>query len=138
MTLSSMTAQLQPLMGWLAVISLITFIVSLLLIPFVVRKMPTDIFINLEKRVKDKIHKSFQSYLILLLANLLAVLLILIGIIMLFIPGQGLLTILVGLLLLSFPGKKKVILNLIRRQQIQKSLDWIRTKQNKEPFLWPE
>ena len=130
--------KVQPLFGWLAAVSLITFIVSLLLIPFIVSKLPSDIFINYPKQARTKIHKSIKSYLIFVLANLLAITLIISGFIMLFIPGQGLLTILIGLLLLSFPGKQKAVLSLIRRKQLQKSLNWIRAKQKKGPFLWPE
>ncbi len=138
MALSSLIEKIQPLLGWLAAVSLVTFIISLLLIPFIISKLPTDTFINIQKRARVRIRKSFKSYLFLLFANILAVFLICSGIIMLFIPGQGLLTILVGFLLLSFPGKQRVVLNLIRRQQIQKSLNWIRVKQKREPFVWPE
>jgi hypothetical protein len=73
-----------------------------------------------------------------LLRNLLGLILLFAGIAMLFLPGQGLLTILLGILLLSIPGKQRLITYLTRGTAVRLSLDWLRKKAGKEPFLWPE
>ncbi|ABG39989.1 hypothetical protein Patl_1466 [Paraglaciecola sp. T6c] len=58
------------------------------------------------------------------------------GIIMLVLPGQGLITMLIGLSLIPFPGKNKLEQNLLSRQSVRSSLNWIRAKANKEPFIF--
>ena len=68
----------------------------------------------------------------------LGLILILAGIIMLFLPGQGILTILLGVLLISFPGKHKLVQAIVFQPKIQRSLDWLRKKRKKTPFIWPE
>jgi hypothetical protein len=55
---------------------------------------------------------------------------------MLVLPGQGLLTMLIGLSLLPFPGKQKMEQNILSRKSIRQSLNWIRIKANKEPFIF--
>ena len=60
------------------------------------------------------------------------------GILMIFMPGQGLLTILMGLALLNFPGKRSAELALARYPPVRKALDWIRQKANKPPFQIPD
>lgn len=131
-------AFLEPFLGWLALLSTLTFVISLLLIPFFVSRLPADCFLRLSKKKDREKHYSFWSLLLSILSNIIGLLLLFAGIIMLFLPGQGLLTILLGLLLLSFPGKQKLIDRLIRRPGIQRSLDWIRTKSRKPPFYWPQ
>jgi hypothetical protein len=125
-------------MTWLAGISLVTFLTSLLLIPIIIGRLSADIFSRLEAGRINSPGLSPVRILFLILRNLVAVFLLLSGFIMLFIPGQGLLTMLIGFLLLSFPGKQKIVLQLVRRPGIRKSLDWVRKKQKVPPFQWPE
>ncbi len=128
---------LQPLLGWLAALSLFTFIFSLVLIPWVVGRLAQDCFLKLYHNDASTSQPSFASVMMAILRNVLGLFLVLAGIAMLFLPGQGLLTILIGALLLSFPGKHKLINGLVRQPKIQHSLDWIRKKRGKEAFLWP-
>jgi hypothetical protein len=61
---------------------------------------------------------------------------LLIGLVMLVLPGQGLITILIGISLLPFPGKNKMEKNILSRKSVRSSLNWIRIKANKEPFIF--
>ena len=54
--------------------------------------------------------------------NLYGSLLILAGIVMLFLPGQGILTILFGFLLLDFPGKRGLWRRMLAHPKIEPSL----------------
>ena len=56
------------------------------------------------------------------------------GLLMLVLPGQGILTLLAGLVLLDFPGKFLLLRWLARKDRILRSLNWIRKKGHKEPF----
>jgi hypothetical protein len=61
---------------------------------------------------------------------------LLIGLVMLVLPGQGLITMLIGFSLLPFPGKNKVEQNILSLKSVRSSLNWIRIKANKEPFIF--
>lgn len=58
------------------------------------------------------------------------------GLAMLVLPGQGLITILIGLSLIPFPGKHKLEKNILARKSVRSSLNWIRIKAKKEPFIF--
>ena len=76
------------------------------------------------------------SYVVNIAKILIGVFLLLCGIAMLVLPGQGLLTIVIGLSLIPFPGKKKLEQNILSRKSVRSSLNWIRTKANKAPFIF--
>jgi hypothetical protein len=78
------------------------------------------------------------SYLIHIAKIFLGLCLLLCGIAMLVLPGQGIITIILGLSLLPFPGKNKVEQNLLGRKSVRSTLNWIRKKANKEPFIFHE
>lgn len=128
---------LQNVLSWLAGISFFTFLLSLLLIPFIVGLLAPDYFLKFRGR-RRKWPLTPRSLFLLILRNLLGGLLILAGIGMLFLPGQGLLTILLGILLLSFPGKYRLVNRLAGFRGVRRSLDWLRKKEGKSPFIWPD
>ncbi|MCP4337900.1 MAG: hypothetical protein GY799_03215, partial [Desulfobulbaceae bacterium] len=85
---------LQPLLGWLAMLSVLTFFLSLILIPWVVGKLRQDCFLTLQQKERHTTPHSIGAIILAILRNVLGVTLLFAGIIMLFLPGQGLLTIL--------------------------------------------
>jgi len=100
--------------------------------------LPEDCFLRLHAKERGRSIYSLSGVTLFLVRNLLGLLLLLAGIAMLFLPGQGLLTILMGVLLISFPGKDKLVDNLVCRPKIQQSMDWFRKKRGKPPFIWPQ
>lgn len=124
------------ILGWLAGVSIATFLLSLLLIPVVVAKLPGDCFLRLQSQGRRK-PPGIGFLVLLVLRNFLGMLLLLAGFAMLFLPGQGLLTMILGLLLLSFPGKDRLILLLTASPSSRHGLDWLRKKAGKAPFRWP-
>lgn len=129
------------LLQWLVPVSILTFLLSLGLIPWIVGRLSETCFLRFSSSTPPPIQrkpKTFATLFFLFFRNVLGLFLFLAGFAMLFLPGQGLLTMLIGLLLLSFPGKQRLIRSLIRKQMIQQSLDWIRKKRGKKPFQWPE
>lgn len=121
---------------WIAVLSTFTFILSLLLIPWLIGRLSPDCFLRLSRK-RSQAPFSFWRLVLALLRNTLGLLLLFAGIIMLFLPGQGLLTIVLGILLISFPGKQKLLIGLVSRPGVQRSMDWIRKKRKRPPFNWP-
>ena len=120
--------------------SLITFLGSLLGLPWLIGRLDSQYFCSLAQDQTNMRQEQLTglNFLWLVLRNSIGILLFIVGMAMLFLPGQGLLTMLIGLCLLDFPGKKKILLWLLQKKNIQKGLNWIRRKRHKEEFLFPD
>jgi len=120
---------------WLGIISSICFLASLAIIPWIICKLEADHFLHLyghnNRHPLGFVHLRLLRYL-------LGVILLIAGLLMLFLPGQGLLTMILGLSLLDFPGKQKAVDKLLQIPSIQKALNWIRAKGGKNNFHYPE
>jgi hypothetical protein len=126
------------LFGYLGLLSLATFILSLLCIPLLVARLPEDVFLTQVHSKSTPKPLTIGRVMLFILKNSVGLILLVAGILMLFLPGQGLITIVIALVLLSFPGKKSLFTLLIRQPQVQHSLDWLRKKTKKPPFRWPD
>ena len=129
--------QLNP--EWLVTIGLISiamFVLSLLIVPIVVVRIPEDYFSD-QRRHKSRwarFHPVLR-YTLVGLKNLAGLVLLLMGILMLVLPGQGLLTIFFGVALMDFPGKFAIERRFISYPKILNSINWIRKKANRKPLL---
>ncbi len=124
-----------PYLELLGILSCLTFALSILIIPWFICRLPVDYFLFPQNRQLSKRSELMKLFL-LLLRNVVGIILVQAGILMLFLPGQGILTILIGLLCMSFPGKQHMIDYLIRQKALQKSLNWTRRKLSLPPFIW--
>jgi hypothetical protein len=123
----------------IGIISVITFVGSLIMIPVLVVNIREDYFIRKERDFKSmKKLEIFLYFAALVFKNILGILFILAGIAMLVLPGQGILTILLGVSLVNFPGKRKLELELVQREAVHKAINWIREKAGKKPLIIPE
>lgn len=119
----------------LGLISLVSFIASLFLIPYFVVRIPVDYFAEKQRQpaVWAQKHVIFR-WLVLILKNLFGIAFIFLGLAMLILPGQGLLTIFLGVLLVNFPGKYRVERRLIQYPGIHRGIDWLRQRAGREPL----
>ena len=69
-----------------------------------------------------------------IIKNLIGYTLIIGGMLMLVLPGQGLFTILIGLMLSNYPGKFYIEKKFIAIPSILKTINWLRKKSNKPPL----
>ena len=129
-------AKYMPLLKWLGIISFFTFMVSILLIPWLIRLLPSDYFIRGKKPPSLVPSHPIITLVLTLLRNIFGILLLLAGIAMLFLPGQGILTMLLGISLLNCPGKHAIIQKLIQQPSVQRGTNWIRAKTKRPPFIW--
>lgn len=121
--------------GWFAVVSLATFVVSAVALPWLLTRLPEDYF----DETSPTVHPTWPRQRALywawrLLKNLLGGVLLVAGFVMLFTPGQGILTIMAGLWLVDLPGKRRWERYLIGRPQVLTSINWIRQKSGQPPL----
>ena len=122
----------------LFVASLLMFFGSLFVLPLLLARMPADYFIR-ERSERVPGERGWVAWLAgKLFKNSLGGLLILAGIAMLVLPGQGLITLLIGLSLVDFPGKRAVQLAIIRRPRVHKTVNWLRMKYGRPPVIVDE
>lgn len=131
-----LTPNLRHLVELLGLVSVITFFGSLLAIPWLIGRLPANYF-TLHRRKVEERHKQhpFVARMIFVLRNGIGTLFLLAGIAMLLLPGQGIITILIGFSFMDFPKKHALEDTLIRRPSVLKSLNWLRRKQKKQPFV---
>jgi amino acid transporter len=115
-------------------ISLFLFITTVIAVPFIIINLPED-FLQEEKRKERvmKIHFVLRLF-VLILKNIIGFILIVAGILMLVLPGQGIITILIGLILFDFPGKHKLIFLILRNPLVLGAINWIRKENRRKPL----
>ena len=121
------------------VISILVALVYALLILFAIIRMRPDYFVVKEQLVKNQ-KEDFNVFRIIyrVLKNIFGLILILAGVLMLILPGQGVVTILIGITLIDFPKKQKYIKSLLLKPAIHQNLDKIRKKAGRSPIILPE
>lgn len=118
-------------------------IVYLIVISYIITQMDKRYFIRKKISADDarkKPHLTLMNSSVNCVVNVVKIIvglyLLVCGIVMLVLPGQGLVTMLIGLSLIPFPGKNKIEQNILSRKSVRSSLNWIRIKANKEPFIF--
>lgn len=120
---------------WLTGLSTVTFIGTLIIVPLLVIRIPSDYFAHATRhRAPWATHHPFVRWALLLTKNLAGYVFVLAGILMLVLPGQGLLTILMGVMLLDFPGKYRFERWLVTRRPVAKSINWLRNRARRTPL----
>ena len=129
---------MQQVLLWASGLSLLAVLLALAGVPWVVTRLPADYFARPQRKTWRETDGEPLFVIVLgFLKNLLGALLLLLGLIMLVTPGQGVLTMLVGLLLMNFPGKYQLERWLVMRPGVLRALNWLRHKQGHEPFEGP-
>tara|TARA_R110000737_G_scaffold351080_1_gene392125 strand:+ start:2310 stop:2729 length:420 start_codon:yes stop_codon:yes gene_type:complete len=118
-------------------------IVYFIVISYTITQLDTRYFLHKENPGDDAIKKAkltSQASIKTLFVNfakiIVGICLVVCGLVMLVLPGQGLITMLIGLSLIPFPGKHKFEKNILARKSVRYSLNWIRRKANKTPFIF--
>jgi hypothetical protein len=138
MDIVSWAREYQSLLQWLAGMSLLMFVVSLVAFPLVIIFLPQDYFVRHHRDPARQTRRHPAVWLTLsILKNALGVVLVLAGITMLVLPGQGLLAILVGVMLANFPGKYALERRIISRPAVARGVNRIRELAGRSPFEIP-
>jgi len=134
----------EPLVNWmsqhssiLAVIVVISFMLlttSLLATPWVLARLPANYF-SKPPSAKPRSAKRLCTSAI---KTVLGCLMILAGVAMMFTPGPGLVCLVLGMALCEFPGKHRLLRSVVRRPSVFSTLNWMRRKASKPPFVLPD
>ena len=133
-----MNQHLELLLVWAGALSLLGLAAAVVGVPWVVARLPADYF-NQSHRAVWRAWGDEPWFALLLgaIKNLVGAALVLLGVVMLVTPGQGLLTLLVGLLLMNFPGKYRLERWLVGRRGVLAALNWLRRRGGHPPFEPP-
>jgi hypothetical protein len=112
--------------------SLLLFVGSLALVPWLVKRAPHDVFVR-ARPVRNLRTQLFYT----VVKNVVGLALAVAGVAMLVLPGQGLLTLLVAFALLDLPGKQVLLRRLVRRPAVWRALCYLRKRSGAPPFEPP-
>ena len=134
-------------------ITTVASIVYFIVISYIITQLDTRYFIRKNKVLKDfRTVKSTEAnvditsrltpinsglnFVTNIAKIIFGLVLFICGLAMLVLPGQGLITMLIGLSLIPFPVKHKLEKNILARKSVRFSLNWIRIKAKKPPFIF--
>jgi hypothetical protein len=123
---------------WAVGVSIATFVLSALLLPIAIGALPAEYFVGDHAPRPAWTQRHVRTWrLVQILKNAAGAALLLIGLAMLVLPGQGILTLLAALVLLDLPKKRALEQKIVRQPAIHRALNWIRTRRGHQPFVLP-
>jgi len=125
----------QTQLAMLGTLSVLLLLVTILATPLLVSLLPVDYFRSTKRH---PILPGWKGVVWSLVRNVLGVVFMILGIVMLVLPGPGVVCFIMGLSLCEFPGKQRFLRDLINRYpSILSSLNWVRQKSGKDTLLAP-
>lgn len=111
--------------------SLLLIAVSVFLAPRLVASLSVDHF----NTPQHPAPRNLTGLVRAVLLNVVGVGVFLLGVVMLFTPGPGIILILAGLSIARFPGKHRLTRQLVAHPRVMASLNWMRKRHDRPPFL---
>jgi hypothetical protein len=128
----------ESVLWWVAASSVLVLLASVVIIPWLIVRIPADYFVGGEER-----RSSLAGYhpllvsLLRMLRNVLASIFVAVGVVLLFLPGQGLLTLFLGVIIADFPGKHRAVNWLVTQHSVHGPINWLRKRAGKKPLIIP-
>lgn len=116
-------------------IFLASVVVSVVIVGVIIVKIPANYFSSHYQRDFLPNTPWAVRWGAVILKNVVGFLLIIAGIIMLIGPGQGILTILIGLILMDIPGKRPLEARIIKRPAVLSAVNNLRKRFDKPPLV---
>lgn len=113
----------------LPLFSVLAVVASVILVPRFLARLPVD-YLHGDSSPPPSLPMR-------VLRNVAGLVLVLLGVAMLVLPGQGLLTLLVGVLLLDFPGKQRLVRRMLGRPKVLGVVNKLRAHRAQPPLLGP-
>lgn len=123
---------------WVTMLSGAIVVAFIIFIPVVVLRLPVDYILSLEQQPgRGQKKRSFSRICSSIFRNFLGIILVLIGIALLVLPGEGIITIIIGLLLIDFPGKIKFKRWIVQQSIVIRAINWVRAKAGRPSLQVP-
>jgi hypothetical protein len=119
----------------LTVVSIISFIGSLIAIPWILIRLPDDYFDVRVPRHWMKDHHPVLRIAGHIVKNVIGAVFLIVGFLMLFLPGQGLLTMLIGISFMDFPYKRKLEARIVGQPALLNIINAMRRKFKRLPLI---
>ena len=126
----------ESVLWWLGIFSVLSFVGTLVAIPMLVARIPAEYFTR-NHRYCGLCRRSLLHMIGVVFKNVLGVVMVLLGLAMLVLPGQGTIPILIGLMLMNFPGKWWLEKKIVHRPVVFRVLNWMRAKSSRPPLSAP-
>ena len=134
--LADFTRENSKLLGAIGVGSIAIAVLSALLGPFLIARLPEDYFSEEAMSRRRKLERGPLKLFLRILRNIAGYPLLILGVLLLVLPGQGILMIVGALALIDFPMKRRLMQKLLGTKRVRAALDWVRRVAGKEPFRW--
>lgn len=123
------------ILWWLGAFSVVTFLLSLILVPWMLAQLPADYFSH-KRRLRTEWSNRHPVVRFLFKAgkNIGGFALFVSGLFMFLLPGQGLITMFAGLVLMDFPGKYRLERWAVNRKPVIRVINWLRARFDKPPL----
>lgn len=116
-------------------IFVLSMLVSVLIVAIIIVKLPSNYFSSHYQQDFLPGSSWITRWGATIIKNVIGAVLVVAGVIMLIGPGQGILTILIGLILMDIPGKRPLEARLIQRPTVFAAVNKLRGRYGKPPFL---
>lgn len=121
---------------WIGLGSLAGFLLGMAAAAIILVKLPADYF---QRHLAE--HRQYEHparhWTWVVARNVLGVVLLVAGIAMLVLPGQGVLTVVLGLMLIDFPGKRALLRKLLTNARFLGAANRFRARFGKPPLEAP-
>lgn len=126
----------ETLMWSLGAASVVVFAASFFVLPAIVVRIPADYFAH-ARRPRSTLARTRPALRVALRIgkNVLGAVLMVAGVAMLVLPGQGVLALLVGFFLIDGPGKYRLEKWLVGRAWVRRPINWMRRKKGREELV---
>lgn len=118
-------------------LSAASFLVSVIGVPWYVKRLPEDYFSRREQEALGigPTPRTLADSALAVLRNALGAVLVLAGLAMLILPGQGMLTLLVGVMMMDFPGKRRLQRRLLAVPSVLTVVNKLRERSGEPPLI---
>ncbi|MEM8884392.1 MAG: PGPGW domain-containing protein [Planctomycetota bacterium] len=118
--------------------SALMLLAGVILAPWWIARLPVDGLRRTDPLGDFREHHPVLRAVIWVVRNLVGIVVVVLGVLMLVLPGQGILTVLLGLGMMDFRGKRRIVQSIVKRKSVFASMNWIRRKAGKPELLPPD
>jgi hypothetical protein len=108
-----------------ALVAGVVFLAGIAFVRHLCATLPTDYFLRPARE---------RPPLVRLVRQVAGGALVVLGVAMLVLPGPGIVTIALGVALFDHPKKREILVRLLRREGVRRTLDDLRRRAGKDPF----